>query len=94
MTSGCCICKGSGTAAGTGGGAKRLMVASFKEKAAALTIRVSGVRQSGTVTVESLETGKRREPSISELAYTDGVIDLGPIAGSTVKLIRFSPAEN
>ena len=79
---------------GTGGGAKRLMVASFKEKAAALTIRVSGVPQSGTVTVESLETGKRREPSISELAYTDGVIDLGPIAGSTVKLIRFSPAEN
>ena len=80
---------------GTGsGGAKRLIVASFKEKASALTIRLSGVPRSGTVTVESLEAGRQREPSVSDLAYTDGVIDLGPVTGSTVKLIRFSPAEN
>ena len=76
-----------------GGGAKRLMVVSFKEKAASLKIRVSGVPQSGTVAVESLDPGKKREPAVSELTYTDGVIDLGPIDGSTVKLIRF-PAAN
>ena len=70
-------------------GAKRLMVASFKEKAAALKICVSGVPRSGTVSVESLEAGKERKPAVSDLAYTDGVIDLGPITGSTVKTIRF-----
>ena len=71
------------------GGAKRLMVASFKEKASSLKVRVSGVPESGSVRVSSLDPGKRIEPAESELAYSGGVLDLGPVDGSTVKFIEF-----
>ncbi len=75
---------------GTGeGGMKQLLVASFKEKAASLKIRLSGVPETGTVTVESLGAGKQREPAVSDLVYTDGILDLGPVTGSTVKFIKF-----
>ena len=78
---------------GTGdGGSKQLMVSAYKPESAVLKIHVAGVPESGTVTVESLEAGKQREPHVLTLSYTGGILDLGPIDGSVVKLIRFSPA--
>ena len=70
-------------------GAVRLMVASFKETADSLKVRVSGVPDSGTVRIRSIEPGDRVEPAESTLDYADGILDLGPISGSTVKFIEF-----
>lgn len=69
--------------------AARLMVASFKETADALKIRLSGVPASGTVRVRSIDPGDRIEPIESTLDYTDGVLNLGPVTGSTVKFVEF-----
>ena len=65
------------------------MVASFKETADSLKVRVSGVPESGTVRIRSIEPGDRVEPAESTLDYADGILDLGPISGSTVKFIEF-----
>lgn len=70
-------------------GAVRLMVASFKETADSLKVRVSGVPESGTVRIRSIEPGDRVEPAESTLDYADGILDLGPISGSMVKFIEF-----
>ena len=71
------------------GGAKQLMISAYKPKATALKIHVAGIPESGTVTVESIEAGKQREPHVSTLTYTGDVLDLGPMTGSVVKLIKF-----
>ena len=70
-------------------GARRLMVTSFKVHAAPLLIRVSGVPESGTAHVTSIEPGSRIEPIETDLPYSNGVLDLGPVSGSAVKFIEF-----
>ena len=69
-------------------GQKRLMVASFGKKAESLKVRLSGVPASGTARVASIDAGERIEPAESAIGYTNGVLELGPISGSTVKFIE------
>ena len=72
-------------------GARRILAASFKENASSLKIRLAGVPESGTVRVTSIESGEQIEPAESELPYSGGILDLGAVSGSTVKIIDFVP---